>query len=558
MNSLGPSILRIACLDTRSLLQTCSKVDSLAARIAQQYARPYSIFSSQCSWKDRRTSISSRLRPIFRIPNANSQIRIGARTFASQRIIKNFTDLPKDYDPESGLPFRAQPLSQNEALRIFGKGVDANTANRALRVLHGLRVSGTLEDPNSAQLKAPFFQDLLVNRGLSWLRKNVPVDEVQNAGLRAEQELEAMNLETLQDSIKIGLWRPNSREIGEGESPYGKSGLDKIREDEARMLDEKEKELEKSRNRQADEIRENTGTLQTGAASHVVLRRRGENKRLKYFLERAEILPETPPEMSIFQRLFPSGLVVLGTLIGVYVFTQVYTPPATSARLWPDMPPSAATVAGIILLNAAVFAAWRIPPLFRFLNMHFIMVPGYPFASSVLGNVFSHQAVSHLAMNMGILWFVGSRLHDEIGRSNFIAVYLASGAISSFVSLASFVVRGSFVSSSLGASGALCGIIACYLSINSGEKIKLFGIFPPDDWPSLSALGVLVFMVGVDVLGLYKLRSRTVDHVAHLGGYAAGIGSAQLLMYRSRRRREIERARRKEMGIVDRIKEGRV
>ncbi|TVY22251.1 Rhomboid protein, mitochondrial [Lachnellula hyalina] len=559
MNSLGPSISRIACLDTRRLLQTCSKVDCLAARIAQQYARPYSIFSYRCAWRDRQTSVSGGLRPILRIPNTTSQIRIGARTFASQRIIRDFTDLPEDYESEDGLTFREQPISQNEVLGIFGKGVDAKTANQILRVLHGLRVSGTLEDPNSARLKAPF-EGLLIKRGLSWLRKNVPVDEVMNAGLRAEQELEALNLETVQDSIKIGLWRPNSREIGEGESPYGKSSFDKIREDEAKRLDEMEKESEEKRKSQADEIRENTGTLQIGSASNVELQRPGQNPRLKYYMERSHILPDTPPEMSIFQRLFPSGLVVLGTLIGAYVFTQVYTPPAPSARLFPDVPPSAATVAGIILMNIGVFALWRFPPAFRFLNMHFILVPGYPFASSMLGNVFSHMAFSHLAFNMGVLWFVGTRLHDEIGRANFLAIYMASGVISSYVSFASFVLRNNFVTSSLGASGAVCGIIACYLSINSGEKVKLFGIFPPDNWPSLSALGMLVFLVGVELFPLLSKSAMLglVDHTAHLGGYAAGIGSAQLLMYRLRRRREMERKRRKEMGIVDRIREGKV
>ena len=498
--------------------------------------------------------------PLRRIPRATSKIQIGIRTFASQRIIKNFKDLPKDYEPEDGLPFRAQPISEKEATQIFGKGVDAPMANRILMLLHGMRVAGTLEDPDVLRNKEPF-RDLLNENGLKWLRRNVPVDEVNNAGLRAEQELAAMNLETLQDSYEIGLWRPNSGKAS-GKSPYGKSGLDKIREGKEKAWDEKEKKLERKRKSQADEIRENTGTLQTGPQSHVELRRPGQNKWLKHYLERANILPQTPPEMSMFRRLFPSALVVLGTLIGGYVFTQVYTPPKTSARLWPDMPPSAATVAGIIVLNAAVFLAWKFPPVFRFLNMHFISVPGYPFAFSIIGNVFSHQAASHLAMNMGILWFVGTRLHDEIGRANFLAVYMASGAIGSFTSLASFVFRSNFVSSSLGASGALCGIIACYLCINSSEKVKLFGVFPPDDWPSLSALGMLVFLVGMDVLGLWRWRKkfRTVDHWAHLGGYAAGIGSAQILMYRyrQRRERERERERRKNMGIVDRIKEGRV
>jgi rhomboid-like protein len=465
--------------------------------------------------------------------------------------------LPDDYEPAEGLPFRSEPISQEEAFKIFEHRVDAEVAERTLRMLHGLRVAGTLEDPDVLKNREPF-EELIHKNGLKWLRCNHPVDEVQNAGLRAEYELKLYDMETLIDSHKIGLWHPNSGLPGT--SLYEKSGLDTIREEKEKEWDEKEKLEEKRRKSQADEIRQNTGTLEARPTSQVELRRPRQNERLKYYLERAKILPDTPPEMTRFERLWPSGLVVLGTLVGCYVFTQVYTPPKNSARLWPDMPPSAATVAGILILNALVFAAWRIPPLFRLTNKNFILVPGYPFAFSIIGNVFSHQAVSHFTMNMTILWFVGTRLHDEIGRANFLAVYMASGAIGSFTSLASFVLRKNFISSTLGASGAMCGIVACYLCTNSGEKIKLFGVFPPDDWPSLSSLGLLVLMIGADVYSLWRKKpmQQSVDHWAHLGGYATGIGSAQIMMYRHRQRRDREIERRKKMGVVDRIKEGKV
>ena len=90
-------------------------------------------------------------------------------------------------------------------------------------------------------------------------------------------------------------------------------------------------------------------------------------------------------------------------------FSENYTFPPRSARLWPDVPPAAATIMGIIGVNAMVFLAWKVPPLWRTLNKYFISVPGYPFALATIGNVFSHQQFFHLAMNMAVLWVVGTR-----------------------------------------------------------------------------------------------------------------------------------------------------
>ena len=45
----------------------------------------------------------------------------------------------------------------------------------------------------------------------------------------------------------------------------------------------------------------------------------------------------------------------------------------------------------------------------RFLNRYFLSVPGYPFSMSVVGNMFSHQQVSHFAANMAVLWIIGTK-----------------------------------------------------------------------------------------------------------------------------------------------------
>ncbi|TVY75959.1 Rhomboid protein [Lachnellula suecica] len=555
MTSFGPSISRISCLGPRSLFQTCSKVDSLAARLAQQYPRPFSN-ASRCSWREIRT--------LNRIPPAQIPytVRGQFRAYAEARdIITEYEDLPEDYEPRSGLPFRHKPLSQDEATSIFGKGVTAAVANRVLRALHGQRVAGTLQDPDSIRW-APF-EKKLMDTGLQWLRDNVEVDEITNAGLRAEDEMRDMEENILEDAERIGIWKPNSG-TPEGSSPYEKGVLETIREENKKAFEEEEEQ----KKNQADEIRESSPNhswelqTQTPGSSQVELRRPGENPRLKYYLERAyDTAPEAPPEWSNFRRLAPSGLVVLGTLVGCWALSTFYEPPKNSKRMYPDIPPAAATLLTILAANTLVFCLWRFPPAYRLLNQHFIMLPGYPYPFSMIGNIFSHKAFYHLFLNMAVVYFVGTRLHDEIGRGNFLAVYLGSGVLASYASLSYFVLTKNFVSSSLGASGALCGIVACYLTINSSETVRFFGVFPPPDWPSVSSLGLLSLLIFVESMSVWRKAKSTqsIDHWSHMGGYATGIGAGVALNVRYNQRkngeRELQRAeKRNNMSIEDRIK----
>lgn len=58
-------------------------------------------------------------------------------------------------------------------------------------------------------------------------------------------------------------------------------------------------------------------------------------------------------------------------------------------------------------------------------------------------------------------------MHDDIGRGSFLAVYFATGALSSYLSLTVNVLQRFLISSSVGASGAVMGVIAAWLSYHS-------------------------------------------------------------------------------------------
>jgi rhomboid-like protein len=108
-------------------------------------------------------------------------------------------------------------------------------------------------------------------------------------------------------------------------------------------------------------------------------------------------------------RLLPSLALTLLVLGLSYAFAANYEAPARADRMWPDMPPAAATAFAIMGANLAIFLLWKFPPAWRTLNRYFINVAFKPHPLSIVGNVFSHQQFKHLAMNMLMLWFIGTK-----------------------------------------------------------------------------------------------------------------------------------------------------
>jgi rhomboid-like protein len=265
--------------------------------------------------------------------------------------------------------------------------------------------------------------------------------------------------------------------------------------------------------------------------------------------------------MKAWERLLPATTFTLLVIAACFVLAAYYTPPRRDWRVWPDVPPAAATCIGLMLVNVGVFALWKFPPAWALLNRYMLVVPATPRPLQLLGALFSHQSWGHLAGNMVALWFFGIRLHDEIGRGNFLAIYFASGTFAFLVSMFNLVLFRGVHFTTLGASGAIYGIITSFFWMHREEEFKIFG-YPPDPWSGPSGAAFLGLLVGLHVwAGLFSsaVATMSLDVASHIGGMFAGLVGIELVQKhmneRAKYAAEIEKERSKNVDIMGKVVE---
>jgi membrane associated rhomboid family serine protease len=128
----------------------------------------------------------------------------------------------------------------------------------------------------------------------------------------------------------------------------------------------------------------------------------------------------------------------------------------------------------------------------------------------LLTAAFLHENVVHIALNMYALYLFGPPVEAAIGRVRFLALYLISAVGGSALSYA-FAAPNQ---PSLGASGAVFGLLGAYLVLNR----KL----------GRDTSGVMALLVINFVFGLIVPR---IDWRAHLGGLIAGTLCAIAIAY---------------------------
>jgi rhomboid protease GluP len=132
---------------------------------------------------------------------------------------------------------------------------------------------------------------------------------------------------------------------------------------------------------------------------------------------------------------------------------------------------------------------------------------------TLIASCFLHGSILHLALNMLLLWQVGPLLERAIGSARFLPLYLASGIVAS----ASSAIWGRFFGQtvSVGASGALCGLVAAAMVVG----VRTEG------WKSELTVGMgrwLGLIVLVGLIRAFKPGIAQIDKAAHIGGAIAG------------------------------------
>jgi len=178
----------------------------------------------------------------------------------------------------------------------------------------------------------------------------------------------------------------------------------------------------------------------------------------------------------------------------------------------------------------AFFRLWAVVP--RELSAYFLGEPtGLPFPAwiTLITSQFLHAGFLHVAGNMLFLWIFGNNVEDKLGHVRFLIFYLACGALAALTQW--FFSAGSVIPS-LGASGAIAGVMGAYvLRFPRAEILTLIplGFFM---WtfrvPALFFLGfwfvqqAFYSVASLNVPANVGMQGGGVAYWAHAGGFIFG------------------------------------
>jgi rhomboid family protein len=162
-----------------------------------------------------------------------------------------------------------------------------------------------------------------------------------------------------------------------------------------------------------------------------------------------------------------------------------------------------------------------------------------PIYLTMLSSMFMHGGLLHIGGNMLYLWIFGDNVEDRMGHLKYLIFYLLCG----FLASATHIFFGpNSVIPSLGASGAIAGVLGAYLVLFPRQGVRVFQFGMIMEVPALIVIGLwglLQFWNGFGSLGRTG-EGGGVAFMAHVGGFVAGI----LLVFLFRNPPEPRRVRR--------------
>src|SRR6185369_15962202 len=178
-------------------------------------------------------------------------------------------------------------------------------------------------------------------------------------------------------------------------------------------------------------------------------------------------------------------------------------------------------------------------------------------------SMFMHGGFMHLGGNMLFLWIFGDNIEDRLGHVKYLIFYLLCGVIAS---LAHVFTTGVFATSenallvpSLGASGAISGVLGAYILLHPKRRIMVINFWFLTTMPAYLVIGIWFAFQLINGLGMLGVGSQQggVAYAAHIGGFLAGLvlikffdpGKRQTEYYRHNTDMNIQSTPRVEMNL---------
>lgn len=149
-----------------------------------------------------------------------------------------------------------------------------------------------------------------------------------------------------------------------------------------------------------------------------------------------------------------------------------------------------------------------------------------PVYLTLLTSMFMHGGIAHIAGNMLFLWIFGDNLEHAMGRRRYLLFYLLCGVLAGLCHvLSSAYLNKSTLVPSLGASGAISGVLGGYLILFPRRLVHVWVLLGTMTLPAFIVVGLwFVFQLinGMGILGGEEAAGG-IAYAAHIGGFIAGL-----------------------------------
>jgi len=190
------------------------------------------------------------------------------------------------------------------------------------------------------------------------------------------------------------------------------------------------------------------------------------------------------------------------------------------------------TVTLIVLNAVAWFYEISLPErqLAVFLQ-HYGVVPADFSPATLVTSMFLHGGWMHLGGNMLYLWIFGDNLERVMGAARYAVFYIVCGIAAG---LAHILFAGGSAVPSVGASGAISGVLGGYLLMFPQNRVKVLMRGGVASVPAIVVLGLWIVIQLVSQLGSIAETSQGggIAYMAHIGGFVAGMALVKLFATR--------------------------
>ena len=144
---------------------------------------------------------------------------------------------------------------------------------------------------------------------------------------------------------------------------------------------------------------------------------------------------------------------------------------------------------------------------------------------TLISSMFMHGGFAHIFGNMLFLMIFGDNIENRVGHFRYLIYYLVCGIIASLAHVFVSVSMGSStLIPSLGASGAISGVLGGYLLLFPKRRVRVMMFYQMMEVPAIVAIGIwfaFQLISGIGVLG--DSQGGGVAYGAHIGGFIAGL-----------------------------------